>query len=306
MMHILLPTSGRAELLSETLESLCAAPLPDDFQTTIVIENGPKSEAESIVSAYARRHPLRYIYTSPANKSRALNIVLRQIREGLVVFLDDDVHLEPETLRAYAKASDTYGPKHFFGGTVRPHYDSPPPSWIMEFLPRSAKGLTKDFFSKGLAGSAAISFLGMNWAAYAQDLHTAGLFEADFGPGSRFGATGQERTMLRKLIAHRFTPVFVAEAVVHHRVPSSTFTEPWVLRRSYKKGIEKGLSILRPWDPRSRRRHPFLRELYRDTRRLILTIVRPSARPRRLRILSRANTLLGFVRGIVVYKRGIR
>lgn len=306
MIYVLLPTHGRPALLSETLDSLCRARLPGDFAETIVVENGPKGQAESIVRRFSSRHPLRYVYTPIANKSRALNTVLRNVDEGLVVFLDDDTLVEPQNLEAYSAACRAFGPGHFFGGTVRPYYDSPPPSWIMEFLPRSAKGLTQDFFSKGLGGSAAISFLGMNWAAYAQDLHTAGLFETDFGPGSRFGATGQERTMLRKLLAHRFSPVFVAEAVVHHHVPSSTFTERWVLRRSYKKGMEKGLSLLRPWDPRSRRRHPFLRELYRDTRRLILTIVRPSARPRRLRILTRANTLLGFLWGIVMYKRGIR
>ena len=90
-MHVVIPTHERTELLQRTLTSLSQCDLPGSYQGTLVVENGSKVGAESVVQEFERTISAHYLFVKRGNKSYALNHALNQVEEGLVVFFDDDV-----------------------------------------------------------------------------------------------------------------------------------------------------------------------------------------------------------------------
>lgn len=236
---VIIPTHGRPTLLGRTLESLSKCDIPKGYAETVVIENGPKSGAETVVRDTAIKYPhlkIRYMHVERANKSHALNEAITTVGDSLIVFFDDDVRLEPDTLMAYATAAETQSGASFFGGPVSIDYEQVPPAWLVPLLPRSAQGY--ELFDRGVMSG---EFLGFNWAARSSDLITAGLFDPDFGPGSPTGATGQESDMQHRLRDLGLRDVGVEGARVWHYVPKNRSTFRWLLRRKYHMGISNGV-----------------------------------------------------------------
>src|SRR5690625_3960415 len=139
----LIPTHGRATLLGRTLASLAECDIPEGYVETVVIENGPKSGAEAVVGDAAVDYPhlnLRYMHVERANKSHALNEALKTIADGLVVFFDDDIRVDPGLLEAYTSAAISRPMRAFFGGAMESDFEVRPPSWLLPLLPASVQG----------------------------------------------------------------------------------------------------------------------------------------------------------------------
>jgi glycosyltransferase involved in cell wall biosynthesis len=260
--QVLIPTHGRKTLLARTLMTLGACRLPKNYAGTIVIENGPQEGAEAAVADAAAAYPdlrLRYMHVEHANKSHALNEAVATVKEGLVVFFDDDVRLHPYVLEAYAEAAREAGQGFYFGGPVAVDYERPPPPWLVPYLPHSARG-----YALHDRGTMAEEYLGFNWAAFALDLKAAAGFDPAFGPGSSTGATGQESEMQKRMRAQGLRPRDVEGALVWHYVPRSRCSLRWLLRRHYRMGLSRGL-------------HRSLGGRREDSRTTILRLVRTAA-----------------------------
>lgn len=235
---VLIATAGRAELLPKTLASIAEGALPEAYRETVVVENGPASGAEAVVASADPRLHARYVYSEVPSKSRALNGTLEALDDGLVVFFDDDVEVEPQTLTAYAEAAAAAGPRHYFGGNIRPKYEERPPDWLIPFFPPSARGLD-------LSAAPQAFFIGLNWGAYRDDLVRVGLFDPTFGPGPLAKSSGEEIDMQRRLQADGVGKVNVPRAAVWHHVPPSRCSPHWAVGRFYQQGLERGIRIAR-------------------------------------------------------------
>ena len=248
---VLIPTHGRPTLLGRTLASLGACRLPAAYAETVIVENGSRAGAEAVVAEVAAAYPalrLRYLHVARANKSHALNEVLATVGEGLAVFFDDDVRLEPGVLRAYAEAAGETSAGHYYGGSMGVDYEHEPPDWVRRLLPLSARGV--DLHEKEREWHL---YLGCNWAAFTEDLRAAGGFDADFGPGSPTGATGQEADMQERLLARGVRQVDVPDALVWHYVPEERSTLRWLIRRKYRGGTQHGQTARASGDPEALR-----------------------------------------------------
>jgi GT2 family glycosyltransferase len=240
---VAIATSGRSTLLGRTLESLADCALPHGYGETVIVENGPRDGAETIVRSAPRRLNARYLHVPRPNKSAALNAVLETIDDGLVFFTDDDVRFAPATLCAYASTANRTGPGHFFGGPTGVDYETPPPNWLREFLPISATGWEpKPHEQSGNEPiGATMKYLGFNWAAFSRDLCDAGGFNPNHGPGSPTGGTGQESEMHRRLMAGGSKAIYVPDARVWHFVPRSRCSPEWTVERTFRNGVQDGL-----------------------------------------------------------------
>lgn len=225
---VLIPTHGRPTLLKRTLESITQCELPNAYHELVVIENGSRAGAEEVVSDLPDRLNARYMHESWGNKSNALNKALETIEDGLVVFFDDDVRVEPQVLVAYAKATADYDGGVFLGGAMDVIREVDPPLWLEPSLPASAVGFTL---------GEADTYLGCNWASFSRDIKQLGGFDPRFGPGSTTGATGQESDMQKRMLEAGCKPVDVPEAVVTHHVPRERCTLSWAIGRRYQAGI---------------------------------------------------------------------
>jgi len=234
---VIIPTHNRLSLLERTIDSVfaCTAPVNRDVRL-IVIENGGKFGVEVLLLRKRGWIPVEYHYFPSPNKSSALNSCLDTLENAVVLFLDDDVRVDPRILIEYSNATRDSSGGQFFGGGMLVDYEEPPPPWLLEHLPFSAKGWHPDSDAySGVCGG--LDFMGCNWAAFSSDIWKAGGFNPRLGPGGTSGGTGQERAMQIALRDGGCTPKYIREAVVWHYVPKSRCSVGWTLRRSYRNAI---------------------------------------------------------------------
>jgi GT2 family glycosyltransferase len=228
-------TAQRPDLLARTLSSLGECRLPECYRETVVVENGPRGGAEGVVRGAPERLNARYLYCPQPNKSVALNAALPSAGDGLVFYTDDDVRLSPDILVAYAGAAGEGGPGHFFGGPMDADYESTPPDWLYNYLPRSVTGWEWEGAGDEIGNH---EFLGANWAAFACDLRAVDGFSVELGPGSASGGTGEETNLQRRLRERGLSAKYVSAARVWHYVPADRCWQDWAIQRIFRSGIE--------------------------------------------------------------------
>lgn len=254
-MNILIPTHGRPRLLARTLESLSQAELPKSLKKIYVIENGSDDGAREVVQKYLENLPLVYEHCERPGKNRALEIAIRKIKEGFLLFLDDDVRVCKDLLMRYEKKACQFGPGHFFGGPLLVDYEEKPPQWVLNWLPNTAMGWEpldiNDPILMEKSGKPPLGhsnwFLGPNCAAFAEDVLAVGGLPEHFGPGSFYegtanNPTGSEDKMQQRLHAAGANPVYVPDAKVWHYVPKSCFETRWILHRTFRNNVGHTLS----------------------------------------------------------------
>ena len=238
---ILIAACGRGELLAKTLASLSQAQALDQVDQVVVVENDTEPRLEAVVQASQSSLPTSYLFSEQRNKSLALNRGLQVCRDGLIVFLDDDVRVDPQLIHAYQEGSGQFGPPVFFGGPFGVDYRRQPDDSFLPYMTASTKGWS-------LGGSdqwvnRRTCFLGFNWAAYRGDLMAIGGFDARFGPGARSGATGQESQAQRKLRSRHGRGRYLSQAMVWHHVSEEQVQPEWILRRRERAGRDLGQII---------------------------------------------------------------
>lgn len=228
-----IPTMGsRPDLLRRTVKSIAACDRPESFEQLIVIENGGDGSTPQTLADLQNDLPLRVEVLEQGNKSAALNWMLDQVGDALIVFFDDDVRMTPNTLKAYAEAGKAHSEGHFFGGVCHIDYEQRPPDYLIPHLPLSARGFTPNSDKPDEV------FLGCNWAAFAKHLRDVGGFDPNRGPGAKTGALGQETAMQLRLISHGYRSVAVHDAVVWHYVPKDRCSKQWLIHRRYRSGLQ--------------------------------------------------------------------
>lgn len=243
--NAVIATHGRSSLLQRTLDSLAKTKRPDGFERVIVIENGTAAGAEKECQRAESKLPIEYQHTVLPGKSRALQQVLETLGEGFVLFLDDDIRVCPQLLEVYAQAASEHGPDCFFGGPFQVDYQGDrPPTWLVDYLPWSAKGWNPADPQESLKWN---RFIGFNYGVFVQRILAIGGFNPDIGPGALHAGTasnpvGQETEMQNRLLEDGCRPVYLPKAMVWHYVPHSRCTPRWTLHRWYRMAVTEGMS----------------------------------------------------------------
>ncbi len=237
---VVVPTHGRVGLLERTLASIAGCRLPPAVRRVVVAENGGTAAAASLVRTFRARMPVEHSFTSVANKSAALNGVLRATGNEFLLFFDDDIRVHPDTLLAYAREVGSQLEGAFYAGPCRVDYEEEPPGWLKSYLPPSAVGWSLGDRKERMARPVA---LGCNWGAFASDLRAAGGFDERRGPGTI--ARGQETDMQRRLLRRGLAGYYLPEAVVWHFVPRERCSPDWALGRVEQGGVRDGIDLAR-------------------------------------------------------------
>jgi glycosyltransferase involved in cell wall biosynthesis len=91
---VIIPTYNRKGLLRETLDSLTHQTYPSDHFEVIIVDDG-STDGTAEVAAEVFPFVLRYFWQSNQGDAAARNIGARQSQADFLVFLDDDILVEP-------------------------------------------------------------------------------------------------------------------------------------------------------------------------------------------------------------------
>jgi glycosyltransferase involved in cell wall biosynthesis len=241
---ILIATCRRPEQCLETLADIFRNDSKKLIDKILVIENGMKTNLEELLKKSFDPSAVQYLFSSPPNKSLALNLGMQKIiKDEFIIFFDDDVSIFPDTIESYVRAAEKFGPNYFYGGPTFAVYDTHPSDWQLDLLPASVKGFNPSYEFGHTRND--LFFLGFNWAAYKSSLSSTQGFNPNFGPGSLTGSTGQESNMMKQLIDNQIFGLYVPDAKVKHHVSSVSFSAKWIIKRSFRHATETGLTTHR-------------------------------------------------------------
>ena len=243
-LHVLIAACGQPEALRQTLHSLAACAKPASYAGTIVVENGPRAGLDQVVAEFPSAHQFSYQYSQPPNKSLALNRVLAGLSDSLVVFTDDDVSVQGQTLAAYANHAAGKSGGEFYGGPIVPRYEEgPPPAWLVPLLPRTAGGWRMPVDKP--AEIQQPEFVGPNFAAFAAEILRVGGFDARLGPGAHLVSPGEDTEIQARLLAAGVRGYYLPDAEIHHRVQRRASGVEFAVHRAERNGIYWGIDRAR-------------------------------------------------------------
>jgi succinoglycan biosynthesis protein ExoM len=127
-------TLRRTVLLARLLDKLDHQRTDGRFSYAIVVtDNDPERSARSVVDAFSARArtPATYSAEPRMNIALARNEALRHATGDFVAFIDDDEFPEADWLMMMLDTCDRLQAAGVLG-PVRPHFDQPPPHWIVK------------------------------------------------------------------------------------------------------------------------------------------------------------------------------
>jgi len=246
---VALCTWNRARLLDGALRHLTRLRVPAGLRfELVVVDNGSSDDTGAVLAGPAAPLPLRRPVEPRPRVSPPRNRALEVARGDLILWVDDDVRVNPDWLRAYVEAAWDWPDASFFGGPIEPVYAVTPPSWA-----RWHDVIEGPFAALDLGGAtrpladAEVPFgcnMGFRRAALA-----GRRFDARLGRfGTQMGG-GEEIELIEELRRAGHRGVWVAPARVEHWIPAHRLTAGYLW--SYHYG--RGRSLLRCEAPEGRR-----------------------------------------------------
>lgn len=119
LVSVIIPTSNRAGLLRETLDSVMAQTHPQ--MEAVVVDDGSTDDTAAVVDGYVKRfgpERVRYFRQEPSGGQRARNLGMGQARGEYVNFLDDDDLLSADKLSAQMGVARQTGADVVYGRSV--------------------------------------------------------------------------------------------------------------------------------------------------------------------------------------------
>ncbi len=224
-------TWNRAELLDRTLAGMAGLRVPAGVDwELLVVDNNSSDGTPAVLARHAAagRLPLRPLSEPKQGHTNARNCAIDHARGELIVWTDDDVLVDPDWLAEYARAAGRWPAAGFFGGTIRPDYQVPPPAWVLRHRER-LEGMLVLRELPDPEGVSEHSFFGANMA-----FRTAVLRGVRFDPtlGLKGGnrVVGDETTLMAQLRARGVAGVWVPSAAVRHFTPADRLTARYVWR----------------------------------------------------------------------------
>src|SRR6266513_3809982 len=105
---IVIPTSNRAVMLADTLESFAAQSIPTNRYEVIVVDDGSKDSTPNVCRDFASRMQLRYLHIENSGISAAKNTGILASRGKLLLFADDDDIADSHLLEEHLKAHEQH------------------------------------------------------------------------------------------------------------------------------------------------------------------------------------------------------
>lgn len=223
------------------LESIALSQLPETVRwEVLVVDNNSNDDTPVVVNEFSARFPERfqYIFEVRQGKSYALNRGIRESHGDVLVFVDDDVTVEPTWLCNLTSSLER-GEWAGTGGRTRLAEQFTPPKWLALTGPCSLGGVLAAQFDLGDEPCVLKDPpFGANMAYRKEMFAKYGVFRTDLGPSAdrTVPRPNEDTEFGRRLMAGGQQIRYEPDAVVYHPVPKDRIRKKYFLDWWYDYG----------------------------------------------------------------------
>lgn len=220
-------TFKRPALLAKLLESLAAQTTNEIFTYSVVVtDNDREQSAKSVAAEYAAgaKLEIKYCCEPEQNIALARNLAVRNARGDFIAFIDDDEFAPPTWLLTLV---DTCNSRSADGvlAPVRPHFDSPPPEWLVKGQFCERPEYETGYVLKWRETRTGNALVRRNLVENVDEPFRRGL-----------GNGGEDQDFFRRMMEKNHTFVWCNEAPVYEVVPPDRWTRTYLVRRALLRG----------------------------------------------------------------------
>jgi glycosyltransferase involved in cell wall biosynthesis len=236
---VLIPTYNRAEILCETLETMCQVERDGLAVEFVIINNNSTDLTEQVVKSFSNRLPIRYLLEPRPGKNCALNKALNKVHLGqIIVFADDDVSAHPDWLVEITNACSSWPQYDIFGGRIYLVWpEAKIPAWA------SLQSVWKTFYGFHDLGDSVCSYVSWKYPFGANFWVRRSVFDAGFtfdekiGPQGENRINGSETSFLQLLSSRGYHMLYFPAAEVGHRVHAEMMSIKGIRKRVWGVGM---------------------------------------------------------------------
>jgi len=225
---VVLCTYNRCESLATALQSAAALETPPaSLLEVLVVDNNSRDRTREVVEDFVRMHPgrFRYIFEQRQGLANARNAGIRQARGEIIVFMDDDVSVDPEWVKVLTARLRT-GEWAGAGGRIVPERKFSPPSWLSI---KNLGGVLALFDLGDQPGELRQSPYGANMAYRREVFEKHGGFRADLGRIGKNLLSGEDTEFGGRLLAAGERLWYEPSAVVFHSMQEDRLKKKYFL-----------------------------------------------------------------------------
>jgi len=252
MLSVIIPTRNRSEFLRLALQSLQSQTYPLDRFEVLVIDNGSTDDTKQVIESFQQSFGnIRYFFDPTPGLHVGRHVGLREAKEDILVYADDDIEATPTWLEGIAESFQDQEVV-LVGGKNLPKYEVAPPDWI-------EKMWKEDEYGNRILGYLSLLDLGdeikeidpnyvygCNFSIRKSTLLEAGGFHPDAMPQELIKYRGDgESHVSTYILSNGYKAVYNPKASVYHMVPSSRMTKEYFCRRAFNEGISHSYTELR-------------------------------------------------------------
>ncbi len=220
-------TFQRPGMLGKLLEALEQQQTSGAFTFSIVVtDNDSRRSAQPVVDAFAAKSRIAVTYSCEPRQNIALarNEAVKHAAGDFIAFIDDDEFPDKGWLAAMLDTCERYQASGVLG-PVRPHFDEPPPQWIVD----------GQFFERPEHPTGRI----MEW----EECRTGNLLfrrrildgvEPVFNP--EFGTGGEDKDFFMRMTRSGHIFRWCNEGAVYETVPKERWKRSYLLKRALLRG----------------------------------------------------------------------
>lgn len=205
----------------------------------IVIDNNSTDSTAEVVQEFESALPLVYQFEAIQGLSAARNAAIRNYRNNILLFIDDDITVTRQTLSAYRRAFAEFAEDDFFGGRIEVDWNEQRPAWLKSDAMPLISGLIGHYqLAEDAASYDDQSLLpyGANFAVSRRLVDRVGGFDMALGVKGAGIARGEETDYLQRAMMAGYSGRYLHQALVLHRFQSERLSSRYL----YRYGIEKG------------------------------------------------------------------
>jgi glycosyltransferase involved in cell wall biosynthesis len=232
---VAIPTHNRSRTLALTLDSLAESRLDPGIELEcVVVDNNSSDTTPAVVEGFSRRAPfaLRRVFEPRQGSSFARNRGVREAQGELILFIDDDVIVEPDWVSELRDAIEARG-LDAACGLVLAQWQAPPPRW----LGVEVYGKLAVHAQAGVPPEALSQFFSANVGFRRRCLDRFGLFREDLGVVGGNPMSGEDTELFARIIAGGGRIGIAPRAVVHHLIGPERMTRSYFRRKSFAFGV---------------------------------------------------------------------